>query len=124
LRATRLREHQLHVWISDDDRAFLLDYAEDRGETVGMTIRRLIRRLKCQSSQAAAVPFWSSQELVEALSPRFVCRFELFRAQAAQAAVTTSLIVERVDVGVLVGLFRVRVTHRFWKWLGVLRGRR
>lgn len=32
-------------------------------------------------------------------SPRFVRRFELFRAKAAQVALTTRLIAERVDVG-------------------------
>ena len=37
---------------------------------------------------------------METLSPWFVRRFGLFRAQAAQVAVTTGLIVERVDVGV------------------------
>ena len=45
---------------------------------------------------------WSSQDLVETLSPRFMRRFELFRAQAARGTMTTSLIVERADVGVLV----------------------
>jgi inactivated superfamily I helicase len=52
-----MRQHQLHVWITDEDHRFLASYAEERGETVGTTIRRLVRQLKRQSSQAAAAPF-------------------------------------------------------------------
>jgi hypothetical protein len=41
-----MRRRQLHLWISDDDHEFLVRHAEDRDETVGMIVRRLIRQLK------------------------------------------------------------------------------
>jgi hypothetical protein len=52
-----MRQHQLHVWIMDEDHHFLLSYTAERGETVGTTIRRLIRQLKRQSTGAGPVPF-------------------------------------------------------------------
>lgn len=62
LRAAHMRQHQLHVWITDEDRRFLLNYAEERGETVGATIRRFIRQLKRQSTAAVPAPFPSRAE--------------------------------------------------------------
>jgi hypothetical protein len=47
-----MRRKQLHVWISDDDHNFLVRLAEERDETIGLTIRRFIRQLK----HAAAAP--------------------------------------------------------------------
>lgn len=41
---------QLHVWLSEDDHQFLAAYAASRGESVGQTVRRVIRHLKRDSA--------------------------------------------------------------------------
>jgi hypothetical protein len=41
---------------------------------------------------------WSSRDLVDTLSPRFLGRFKLLRAQAAKVTVAASPIVEAIDV--------------------------
>jgi hypothetical protein len=42
----RRKRRQLHIWLSDDDHAFLLRHAAEQEETVGMILRRLIKLLK------------------------------------------------------------------------------
>jgi hypothetical protein len=49
-RQMRVHRRQLHVWISDADYDFLVRHAEQRDETIGLLVRRLIRRLKHESA--------------------------------------------------------------------------
>jgi hypothetical protein len=41
-----IMRHQLHIWISEDDRQFLEATARDRDESVSATLRRVIRALR------------------------------------------------------------------------------
>jgi len=54
-----------------------------------VALHRPVARPTLQSAALSGGALWSSQDSVETLSPRFVRRFELFRAQAAQVTVTT-----------------------------------
>lgn len=47
------KRRQLHVWLTDEERAIIEECAGDRGESVSATLRWLIRQLKRASSPGA-----------------------------------------------------------------------
>jgi hypothetical protein len=46
--APKPRSRQLHVWVTEEEYLFLVQFAEARDEAVGQIVRRLVRRLREQ----------------------------------------------------------------------------
>jgi len=50
------KPRQLHIWLSDPDYEFLKHYAEQRGESLGVIVRRMVRALEHTHPQLPASP--------------------------------------------------------------------
>jgi hypothetical protein len=46
------QRRQVHFWVSDGDYEFIRELAQQQGETISTTLRRLVRRVRVASTEA------------------------------------------------------------------------
>jgi hypothetical protein len=54
--AKRPRNRQLHLWVCDSDYDFLVALAKERDQSVGATVRRMIRAVQATIARNATTP--------------------------------------------------------------------